>query len=285
MDNKQMPNGVNPNLKNGTEAKTTATPRRIAWVRKTNRRLRWLRGGIVVACGMLLVLGLLLLILPTFQVKEIVVEGNSVTSTEAIIAASGIQMGTEIIGTDWSVAMANIEASCPVKVTKLVYTATKVKITVEELERAYMAYGDVFVSMDKDFTAMRISENEADFEGILKIRLPAIVGVNAREALLPVDPSTDLAYVTTLLDWLEERELTDSVTLLDASDKLRVFLVQDGKYRIVFGRARDLDDKLEAALAVLREKADADAFASVDVTDSDLSVYRPVSSFDELIAG
>ena len=33
------------------------------------------------------------------------------------------------------------------------------------------------------------------------------------------------------------------------------------------------------------EKAGADAFASVDVTDSDLSVYRPVSSFDELMAG
>ena len=285
MDDKQIKTNAAPNQREGGEGKRLATPRRAEWVRKTNRRLRWLRGGMVVTIGMLLVLVLLLAVLPAFRVKEIVVEGNTVTSTEEIIAASGIAIGTEIIGTDWSVAMANIEAGCPVRVSKLIYTATKVKITVVELERTYMEYGEVFVSLDEDFTAMRISENEADFEGILKIRLPAIVGITHREAVRFADPAADLSYVSQLLDWLEKAELPAAVSLLNASEKFGVFLVLEDRYRILLGKVGDLDEKMEIAREILATKEGADAFAAVDVSNPLRATYRPVSTYEELLAG
>ena len=42
--------------------KNFARPKRIEWIKKNNRRLRFLRGTIVFFCGMLLVIGAILLI-------------------------------------------------------------------------------------------------------------------------------------------------------------------------------------------------------------------------------
>ena len=261
-----------------------ARPKRMEWIRRTNRRLKLLRCGMAVLCGMVLVMGALLLILPSLKVREIVVEGDLVTTTqEEIIAASGIEIGTEVIGTDWSVAANNIEKQCPVKV-QLTVTPFKIKIHVTELETARMKYGDLWVSLDADFKVMDISENEADFEGLLLLELPDIAGINEGEPLQFSDGAVDLSYVKKAIEFLDSKELDSRVDLLDASEKFQVSCVLDGSYRVIFGKVGDLDAKLEIANEIIALKNGIDSYAVIDVSDVKRSTYRPVVDSEFLMA-
>jgi len=261
-----------------------ARPKRVEWVRKTNRRLRLLRCGMVVLFGMILLVGALLLLLPNFKVKEIVVEGNLVTTTEQeIIKASGIAVGTEIIGTDWAVAIDNIQKQCPVRAT-LTVTASKVKIHVVELETAYMKYGDYWVSMDADFKVLDISENEADFKGLLEIKLPGLTGVSLGERVQPMT-GTDLSYAKSVINFLEENEMSSRVSLLDASEKFQVSCLMDGNYRVILGKATELNAKMEIANEILQKKQGIDPYAVIDVSDLRKTTYRPVGASEFLMVG
>ena len=66
------------------------------WKKKQRLRLGLIRAAIILLCAAVAVIGLMLLIFPTLRVKEIVVKGNSVTSTADILAAAGVSVGDEI---------------------------------------------------------------------------------------------------------------------------------------------------------------------------------------------
>lgn len=280
---------TNTKMPPATETKTRqqtnyARPKRMEWIRRTNRRLRLLRCGMVVLFGMILIVGSLLLILPNFKVKEIVVEGNLVTTTpQEIIEASGIVEGTEIIGTDWSIAVSNIERQCPVRVT-LTVTASKVKIHVVERETVYMQYGDYWVSMDENFCVLDISTNRADFDGLTEIKLPGIVGVNIGERVQTVS-GADLSYAKDLMLFLEENSMSDRVSCVDVSEKFRISCLVDGNYRVILGKASDLNAKMEIANEILQKKQGIDPYAVIDVSDLKKTTYRPLGASDFLMVG
>ena len=279
---------TNTKMPPATETKTKqqtnyARPKRMEWIRRTNRRLRLLRCGMVVLFGMILLVGSLLLILPNFKVKEIVVEGNLVTTTEQeIVEASGIVEGMEIIGTDWSVAVSNIERQCPVRVT-LTVTASKVKIHVVELENVYMQYGDYWVSLDENFKVLDISANRADFDGLIEVKLPGIVGVNIGEYVQPVS-GTDLSYAKNIMSFLEENGMSARVSCVDVSEKFQISCLVDGNYRVILGKASDLDAKMEIANEILQKKQGIDSYAVIDVSDLKKTTYRPVGAAEFLMA-
>lgn len=60
--------------------------------------LRLLRNVMLTLAGMIVVVGLLLLILPTFRVQTIKVQGASYYTEDQIRAASGIVEGQELFG-------------------------------------------------------------------------------------------------------------------------------------------------------------------------------------------
>ena len=269
-----------------TQQKTNyARPKRMAWIKKTNRRLRALRCAMVGICGMIFVVGMLLLILPAFKVKDIVVEGDLVATTaEEIIEASGIAYGTEIIGTDWKVAASNIEKQCHVKVDSLEITPFKVKIRVTELETVRMQCGEYWVSLDENFKVMDVSREKDAFAGLIQVKLPAVSSVSKGEKLCFTSGETDLAYVRTVLQFLEDREMTSRVDVLDASEKFNVVCTLDGTYRVVLGKASDLDTKMEIANEIISLKNGEHSYAVIDVSDVKRSTYRPVEQPELLLA-
>ena len=267
------------------QKKNYARPKRMEWLHKTNCQLRLLRCCMVVLCGMLTVIGALLLILPAFKVKKIEVIGDLVTTTEEeIIEASGIAYGTEIIGTDWKVAAKNIEKQCPVHVT-LTVTLNKVKIHVTDLGKTQMKYGDYWVALDADFNVVDIRESEEGYDGLLQLKLPKIVGINQGEALCFSDGAVDLNYVRTVVDFLESEDMVSRVGLLDVSEKFNVSCVLDESYRVVLGKVGDLDEKMEIADEIISMKNGADAYALIDVSDVKRSTYRPMDVSTFLYAG
>ena len=233
--------------------------------------------------SMIAVVALLLLILPCFKVRNIDVVGNTHTGTDEILAAAGVELGADMLGVDWQSVVANIERSCPVRVT-LKLRLAGVKIEVTELEQMYFAYADRWFSIDRDLTVLAFSEREEDFGGLMQVKLPAISHLTLGESVAFADTATDRTYISTVLEMLDERMLSDRVSFLDVSEKYHVSYVLDGSLQIVLGKVSELDVKLELAEEILKTKNGIDAYAVVDVSDVKRSTYRPMAESDFLLA-
>ena len=261
-----------------------ARPKRMEWIRKTNRKLRLVRGMMVVLCGMIAVIGALLLILPAFKVKKIEVKGDLVVTTpEEIIAASGVEYGTEIIGTNWKIASSNIEKQCHVQVEEMRISPFKVTFVVKEKEVLRMQYGEYWVSLDENFRVMDASLDASEFEGLLQIRLPAIASVSPGEMLQFTEGKIDLEYVTEMIGFLDESGIKSRVDLLDVSEKFNVTCTMDSTYRVVLGKVGDLANKMEIADEIISLKNGADPYAVIDVSNVEKSIYRPVEKSELLL--
>ena len=261
-----------------------ARPKRMEWIRRTNRKLRAVRGVMLLLCGMIAVIGALLLILPAFKVKNIVVEGDLVVTTqEEIIAASGIEYGTEIIGTNWKIASSNIEKQCHVQVTETRISPFKITFVVKEKEVLRMQYGECWVSLDESFRVMDASL-EDDFAGLLQVKLPSVVGVTPGEKLRFAEGNVELTYVTEMISFLDESGIKSRVDVLDVSEKFNVTCTLDGTYRVVLGKVGDLANKMEIANEIISMKSGESLCAVIDVSNSEKSIYRPIEKSELLLA-
>ena len=276
----------NPNPASPRRAAPAGRPERAAWARKTDRRLHLLRVLMVFIGSVVLLLGLLLLLLPCFRVKKIEVSGELEGVTEQeLIDASGVQIGEEIIGMDLRAVLDRLEAAYPNQRFTVSPTPFSIKIRVEQQAVAYMAYGENYFSLDRDFRVLAVSDSAEAFRGLLCIRLPEITGVTVGQPVVFADTGIDRGYISTMLELFEALELTDRVDLLDVSRKFNVSYVLDGSTRIVLGSVSDLEVKLELAGKMLDARQGSADYAVVDVSDLKKSTYRPMESYDMLMAG
>ncbi len=259
-----------------------ASPKRAAWVKRQNRKLGLIRGAILLFGSTVLLLGLLLLILPTLKVKNIQVEYRSdrgITPVEEIVIASGVSEGDEILGVDLKQVMKNIHTKCPhVSVYTVSKTLNSVKIVVEPRATLYMEFGGQWFALGEDLTVLSVSSREESYGGLLRIELPQVNPFALGDRLCFTDGSIDRTYITTMLTLIEDGDLTDRVTMLDVSEKFNVSYVLDGTHRIVLGKVADLPVKLALADRILTAKEGSSACAVVDVSDLKQSTYRPMET-------
>ena len=260
-----------------------ARPKRMEWIKRTNRKLKTVRGAMLAICGMIAVIGALLLILPAFKVRSIVVEGDLIATTqEEIISASGIEYGTEILGTNWKIASSNIEKQCHVQVKEMRISPFKVTIVVKEKEVLQMQYGDYWVSLDENFRVMDVSTDALAFSGLLQVKLPAVTSVTPGESLQFANGKGNLEYVSEMVSFLDESGLKSRVSLLDASEKFNVTCTLDDSYRIVLGKVGDLENKMRIADEIISLKNGENPCAVIDVSDVEKSIYRPIEKAELL---
>lgn len=249
--------------------------------------LRRLSQLILGVGAIVLILGLLLLILPSFRVKEITVAGNVRTEGAAIIAASGLERGDELLGISKNDMMRNIWENCPyVDEISIKISPSRVKITVTEYpadQVMYSNYGGYFYSFDRSFRVLEVSEHENDFSSFLKVTLPEITGLCAGCKLTFSNPSIDRSYIGTLLDGLEQANRLERINSLDVSEKFNLSYVTDGTTQIVLGNVSDLNVKMELADRILLSKGEGGTgYAVVDVSDLKKTTYRPLASSEQL---
>ncbi len=228
-----------------------------------------------------LLLGLLLVILPSIRIKSIEVVGNTVTPTEEILLASGVEVGDQIVGLDLHAVMASIQSKYPVQV-KLTLTMSKLTIEITEREALCVPYGDRWFSLDRNLEVVAVGESEEDFQGVLRVKLPAIEGMAVGQKVVFCNKDTDRSYITEVLDWLDEAGLTDRVDLLDVSEKYHVSYILDGSTQIVLGSVKDLGLKQSLAERILEGKELGKGGAIVDVSNTERSTYRPVEAVELL---
>lgn len=254
------------------------------WKKRKCLQLRLVRAAICLLCAVVAVMGLLLLILPSFRVKRIDVQGNSVTSREEILAAAGVQIGDEIFGVDPGRIADNIQKQYPVgvRVSKGISTVT---IEITERGSAYISYAGLWFLLDRDLSVLAVSGNEADFARYPKMLLPAVTQLSVGSPVQFAEDGIDRSYIGEMMELLEQEGLLSHVTYLDMSEKFHLSYVLEGQIRVVLGKLSDVEIKLEMTEQILGTRFDNDApFVIVDVSDVKKTTYRSMQSADQLLA-
>ncbi len=267
--------------------------RNVASVRPPQRRrpnpafLRLLRNCMLGLAGLIFVVGLLLIILPLFRVKTIVVEGNSYYSAEQIIAASGIEPGQEILGIDVDAVCQAIWSEClyvnEIGVGKGLSTIT---IVISERENVmYTEFNGDYYSLDSNFRVLERADEESAFSEFLKVELPQIRSLQIGKPLNFEKKDMDLSYIGELIETLEAEGSLENVTFLDFSKKYSVSYVMDNTCRVEIGRVDDLSAKLAIIDGILELKGDLGGMSAVvDVTNLSKPTFRLLGAADSLLS-
>lgn len=245
-----------------------------------------LRGGMVLFGGMIVVLGLLLLILPAFRVSKIEVEGANYYTEEQIIACSGISVGDELLATDIDAAIQGIIDSCEYvdSVSVSSKSITTLKIVIKEKSNVmYTAFNGKYIAFDDQFHVLSQAQDREAYADLLYVELPQIAALSVGGSIHFANPDTNMEYVRTLLDKLEEKGILSTVTAVDFSQKYAVSYVVDNTYAVELGKVGELETKLLLVNEILREKDALDAYAIIDVSSTQKPTYRVVGEADVLM--
>ncbi|MBQ5833862.1 MAG: FtsQ-type POTRA domain-containing protein [Clostridia bacterium] len=276
-------------MKTSKEHTEQGTPIRVGrQKRPAESKLRVLRGAMVAICGMILVMGLLLTILPLFRISGIIIEGNSYYSTEEILAYAGIAEGDEWLAIDGQKIADAIRSKGQYidRVTVSGEFPLVVRISIEEKNVMYTAHNGFYYAFDDTFTVLASSKNEKDFSSFLYVELPEIRGIEVGYAILFERADMDMGYISVLRNTLSENGLLAHTTKLDCSKKYNVSAELGGTLRLTLGKVSDLTAKLTLAEKILEErKTEGTCYISLDVSDMQKSTYRIMSEADFLANG
>lgn len=244
--------------------------------------LRLLYRLMLIVSGAIALVGLLLLILPAFQVKEIRVEGNSRHTTQEIIDASKLEVGQEILALDLEESLEEIYKNCKyVKSARIMRTPFSVRIEVKEYEKNQLLYTEFngkYYSLNRDFRVLSESADAAAFEGFLFVKMPEISALAVGSKLRFSNADADLSYVNEMIDQLDAGGVLAEVTSLDVSGKHSVSYVMSDTCRVNFGKVGDSKTKLLLVEEILSQKGGTgETLSVVDVSDPQKPTYRQIS--------
>ncbi|MBR3894921.1 MAG: hypothetical protein IKJ35_07225 [Clostridia bacterium] len=260
------------------------------------KRLRLLYRLMLIVSGMIALGGLLLLILPSFRIKEIRVEGvRQYTEEEVdqIIQASGLEIGQEILALDLENSLASIYKSknCDyIKDARIWCSPFSVRIEIMEefqpKQRLYIEFNDKYYSLSRDFRVLGESEDASEFEDFLFVELPEVSALAVGSKLRFSDADLDLSYINEMIDRLEENGTLSQVTSLDVSGKHSVSYVMSDTCRVNFGKVGDSETKLVLVEEILARKGGIGETPSIiDVSNPQKPTYRQLSDSSLLMAG
>lgn len=248
--------------------------------------LALMRATMLVLCGLIVLTGTLLLVLPMFRVKNIVVEGNSYYTAEQIIECSSIEIGDEMLVLDSNAAIDSIYDQCDyVSSAKVVRYLFKVKIVVKERENVtYTEYNGKFYTLSDRFLVLEESESDEAFKAFPKVTLPEIAALSVGETVEFENGDVDLTYLFDLIETLKETERLDDVASIDCSKKFSVSYVRGDRFLIELGAVSDMETKLELVDLIIERKAgDSDTCAIVNVSNMKKPTFRAVGTTELLL--
>ena len=225
--------------------------------------------------------GLLLLVLPMLHVSDIQVIGASFYTDEEVIAASGIEVGDEVMQINYDDVCQSIWKELPyVNSIRIRRAFNTVKITVEEnTGLMYTEFVGKYYVINRDFRVLAAVEDESTLSGILRVELPEIARLAVGSQIRFENEALDTGYILELLDSLESRRVLSRVTSVDAAKKYNVSYVMDGCCRVELGKVGDMTLKLTLVDEILARKGSAAGEqAVVNVSDLSKPTYRAIDT-------
>jgi len=205
------------------------------------------RGSGVLPVAMLaLVLVVLVGVSVFFRVSDIQVEGSSVYTPEAIIAASGLEKGDNIFLLRVSEAVLAIRTGMPyvdeIKIEPTLPGTVTITIT-ESKPAAQMSYGAKFLIFDKNGRILEISDAKHR-DCITVSGLIANSAAAGEKLKLGIDADNALSSLSELLCAIDSLGIQSDVTWIDMSELSNISFDYKEIFTVRMGSSYNAVDKL-----------------------------------------
>ena len=247
-----------------------------------NRKILLVLSGGVFTVLVLVVLSMTVL----FNITSIkVTQAGKTYTAEQIIMASGLNVGDNMIRTNFNSAADRIESGLPyileAKITKKL--SGEVKISVTDTAEAFIVdfgKGDLLVT-DKNGKALKTLKEYPEDCKLMKIRSSsdAFSTIGSNFILSDSDESENYDAIRSKL---EELGLLEKITEIDLRDPNSLKVVYENRLRLLIGNADDLDAKLKGAAETIKleNKNDPATIAEINLTIPKKVFVNPLTSLD-----
>lgn len=263
----------------------------------------------IVLLGMLggvALVGVVLLLSNLWKVTNVTASEGELYAASVVEKVAAIETGEKMLGFDSSAVIKRLKAGLPmmdrIKVRK--HLNGEVTITFEEVTELYYTCHNanyyVIAAEDREVLGVFPNPGEAKRAGAIYIGLPESTRVRVGEELtfinLPYEPDSapedsvdfeletdepavEQAYVFEFVEEVMASPLASRVTGMELGDRYDIWMILDGRIKVMIGNMDELDRKLsltESSLAD-REAAGKDDGAMpmlVDVTDPARIIHR-----------
>ncbi len=268
---------VGVNIKNNTKKKNNGKSKK---KKITTKNKKITKKSKILFCTILVIIAILLILnSPLFNVKNIIVEGNSTNSSEKIVSLSGLQTYTNIFKFNENDVIEKIKENAYIENVKIEKKLpSTVKIIVEERTPKYMLqFADSYVYINNQGYMLEIS-NE-------KLNIPILIGFTTDLSnikagnRITIDDLKKMDMVIKIYEAAKSNGLADLVTKIDISnDKNYTIILETEGKKVYLGDCSNLNTRilyLNSILEASKGKS-GEVFLNMDLNEQN-PYFRPSS--------
>lgn len=227
----------------------------------------------MVTALLCLVLLVLLLLSPVFNITEIRVTGNSSLTAESIIGGSGITKGTNIFRLNVADAEKRLSTMAYIDTVRVIRhfpAIVEIRVT-ESTEAAYVYFIGNYVGIDANGKILEIkSKNDV-------IEKPVVLGTNVTEfgigSRIKIDDTEKENAVFTILKQVELNQMGPFLKTIDVADLNDIKIFTASEATVNMGGMDDIIYKISFLKQILTEPGDKRG-AVIDMTNPEKVTYR-----------
>ena len=212
-----------------------------------------------------------------FQVRRIVVLGNTTIPGQDIVRLSGLKIGQNSLTIDDENVMRRIESNRYLRCTLVDVQWDSVTIHIKErVPAVYLHYNGLLIVMDnRGFVLEESLEHETAYQGLVHV-----IGMNVRRSALgqtiAVTNKAQLETLTQVLVELKAMKGIDLLRELDMTSMDSIYLATRDGFDVRLGSEDSIHEKLRAFL-ITRERVIGmgHTTGTIDVTDPGRPTYSP----------
>lgn len=226
----------------------------------------------VIICIVVAIM-VLALFSPLFNIAHVEVEGNSILAKEAIVKASGIETGVNILKTNTAIAKKNVSTMAYVDDVDIkIKFPNTVLITIKEsVATAYIPFIGNYIGINASGKVLEVKSE------LGAVECPLIYGVELEKfgigSVVEIRNEEVSKLMPQFLDELSKNDLLQSVAAMDLNDEKNVTLTLRNEAEVKFGDLDKLSYKIAFLRKVVSELGDARG-GIIDMTDIKKITYR-----------
>ena len=213
-----------------------------------------------------------------FKVTEIQVQGNNLYTAEEVAAASGVELGDNLITLNKAMAAGKIRAVLPyvenVRISRVL--PGTVVLEIQETDAAYLVSSDDGTSWLMNGSGKmleRASTSAADY--------PRLTGVTAQApesgSQIVCEETENLAAAKLVMEQLENTDFISQIAEINVEKPYDIFVWYGTQYQIRLGSIDEMAYKIQYLTSVLdslEEQVGSDQGGEIDLTFEEEKVAR-----------
>lgn len=249
---------------------------------KRNRKILMYVGIALVAIAVILTLSMTVF----FNVSWINVTGEGEKYTpDQILMASGLEIGDNMIVTNFKKAEERIEKNLPyvhdAVITKTVTGKVTIAITYTKAEIAIKT-PQGYILADMNGKTLETVKELPEEGSLMNLKLKGGISATAGETFTFNDDNEKALY-DEIINCLDTVDMRSKITEMDLTQRSSIKLVYMGRLRLLLGSSEKLMEKIKSAAKVIEKEDEEDPalIAEINLTIPKKAFVNPVESLED----